>query len=316
MSRLLLPLGCASLLVTLAACGDVKGVEVDARALIPAGADLAFGADIGALQRSPLGPILYTAAQTQSDLQALLASVPNCAVDPAGLRLTFAGVVEQDDRYLLAVEGPGIGNEDNLKCLEREHAKALGKTAPTFLWFTTRGDVRTIAQEGGGALVILNKNTVLAMSGPWESTVFDAIEKPELRVTDSALAKAVAAVDPATDLWVTTTFSEAERAALVDLKGAEGIQTLTSTADLTNGVDLTLTLDTSAASHAVDLKTSVDEALGGVKAGLAESGLPANLLDTATTEATGNRFTARLELATDVLPALIGGLAGMFAQTE
>lgn len=315
MSRPLLVLGSASLLL-LGACGDVKGVDVDVRALIPAGADLVIGLEVGPLQRSPLGPLLYTAATTQADLQALLTSVPGCSVDPSGLRLTFAGSVHHDDRYLLVVEGPGIGVEDTLKCLEREHAKAAGGTAPTFLWFTTRGDVRTIAQEGGGSLVILNKNAVLAMSGPWESTVFDAIEKPELRVTDSPLARAIAAIDPATDMWIAATLSDAERAAIVDLNGSEGVQVVSVTGDLTAGLALGVVLDTRDAAHATDLKTAVDEALPGVKAGLELSGLPANLLDTTTTEATGPRFSARLKIAADALPGVILGLAPMFAAGE
>lgn len=301
----------ASLLL-LAACSEVKGVEVDARHLIPAEANLVFGFELAPMRGSLFGPLLYAAAQSDPDLKAVLAAVPNCKVDLADLRVTFAGMLDQDDRFIAVVESPGIGEEDTIRCIEQEQARAHGRDVPWMLLFETRGDVRTIPQEGGGKLIILNKNTVVMTEAAWESAVFTAIEKPEARVTTSPLASGALAIDAKTDAWAVMALSDAERAAFTELRGADGVAAVAATGDLGAGLGFTLTFAMQSAAKATELKGAIDELLAAVKQD--PGPWPADLVGAVATAAQDTQVTARVDVSAATLPTLMTSLAPLFAE--
>src|SRR5690242_19586510 len=118
----------AFLFLALAACTETKGVEVDARQLVPADASVVFGFELEPLRNSPLGPVLHTAMQTDPDAKGMLAAVPACKVDLASMRGLFAMKTDADGTFMAVVESTGIGTEENVRCLESELAKATGKT--------------------------------------------------------------------------------------------------------------------------------------------------------------------------------------------
>lgn len=310
----LLPL-CAPLALLLAACAEPKGVAIDPRELIPAGADVAFSFELEAVKNSAFGPLLHAAALTSDDLRPVIAGVPNCQIDLTRMRVTFAGALEaSDQKFLGAVESPGIGSEKVVECLEREQAKAAGRSAPGWLAFSTRGDVRTLEQKGGGKLVILNKDTVVFMTGGWEEAVFKVIEQPSKRENNSELLQSVLKLDAQTDAWLVVTIGDVQRAAMPELKGIDGAELLTTTADLSQGVKLALAFDTTAPAKAGELKEGLDTILLGLKLGLEPIGLPPTLLDGAATTVDGDRVTTRIELGADTLPKLLAAAAPLFAQ--
>lgn len=303
----------ALLALALSACTEMKGVEVDGRQLIPADAGVVFGFELDPLRNSPLGPVLHTAMQSDPDARGMLESVPKCNVDLAGLKGMFAMKTDSDDMYMAVVESPGIGTEDNVRCLESELAKATGKAQDGILIFETKGDVRVTPQQDGGYMVILNKNTLVMMSRPWETVVFDAIAKPEARNTTSPLAKAAAGIDPSTDLWFAVALSDSDRAGMADIKGAETLQVVSATSDLSSGMKLDLALDTKDAASASTLVTSLTEALAMAKPTLKDAGLPETLLDGVKLSTADARVTAKMEIGKDVLPGLITAMAPFFA---
>lgn len=296
----------------LAACTEVKGVEVDVRQLIPAEANLVFGFELAPLKNSVFGPLVYATATSDSELASALAAAPNCKIDLADLRVTFAGVLDQDDKFMAVVESPGIGHEDTIRCIEQEQAKASGREGPWMLLFETRGDVRTIAQEGGGKLIILNKNTIVMTEAAWESAVFTAIEKPETRITSSPLASAALAIDARTDAWLVISPSDADRASLgEDIKGVDGVVSVAATGDLGAGLGLVLTFATRDAAKASELKNSVDEILASIKA---EPGIwPAEIVGGVVTEVRDASVTAKVDVASAALPTLMTSLTPLFA---
>jgi hypothetical protein len=303
----------ALLCLALSACTETKGVEVDARQLVPADATIVFGFELEPLRNSPIGPALHAAMQSDPDMKGMLAAVPNCKVDLASLRGVFATVTDADGKFMAVIESTGIGTEDNVRCLETELAKATGKPLDGVLLFETKGDVRITPQEDGGYMVILNKNTLVMMDRSWETAVFDAIAKPETRNTTTPLAKAAAAVDSTTDLWFAMALSDSDRAGMTDIKGAETVQVVTALADLGSGMKLDLALDTKDAASASTLVTSLTELLGVAKPGLKDVGLPETLLDNVKLSSAEARVTAKLEIAKDALPPVITAMGPLFA---
>jgi hypothetical protein len=199
-----------------------------------------------------------------------------------------------------------------LQRAEGRYAKALGK--PTgILAFKTRGDVRTLAQQGGGVLVILNKNTVATASAAWEPALYDAIEKPEARDRSSVMSQAVQRIDPATDMWLALTVTDAHRADMADMQGFDGAVLVSATGDLSAGLKVALSIDTTSAAKAAELKTTIDETLAGMKGQELPPGVPANLLGGVTTTTSDARMTVQLALPADGLATTLMAMAPLFA---
>jgi hypothetical protein len=300
-------------LFVLAACKQPKGVQVDARELVPLDATGAFGFELEPVRSSPLGPLVHGAMQTDTEMKAMIAAIAECNIDLANLRGMFATVLDGDDRVVAVVEAPKIGNEDTVRCIEKGFARGTGKSDSGLILFDTRGEVRTLAQEGGGFLVILNENAIAVVDKPWEDQFFASLENPAARNTTTPLAKAVAKVDPGSDAWFAVALSDSDRADFADLQGADGVSTITAFADLAKGMKLDIVLDARDAANAKQLETSVRTTLDEAKPGLAAAGLPATLLDHTKVASSDARVTATVEIDADALPGILTALAPLMA---
>jgi hypothetical protein len=301
-------------LVALVACKPPKGVQVDARELVPSDASGAFGFELEPVRTSPIGPLLHDGMESDSDMKAMLAAVPECNLDLPHLRGMMAGIFEGDERIVAVVEAPKIGDEDTVRCIEKGFARAQGRSDAGLILFDTRGDVRTLDQEGGGKLVILNENALAFVDAPWEQQFFASLENPASRNTTTPLAKAVAKIDPGTDAWFSLALTDAQRAELGDLQGGDGIATATMLADLGNGLKLDIAMDARDEANAKQLETSIRTLLDEVKPGLAAQGFPAGMLDKTKVSAAESRVTATIEVGSDALPGLLGAFVPMMSQ--
>ncbi|MBC8069333.1 MAG: hypothetical protein IAG13_13440 [Deltaproteobacteria bacterium] len=300
-------------LATLCACKEPKGVEVDARHLVPAEADAVFGFELAPLRDSPIGPLIHTAMQGDADMRGMLASIPDCDVDLANMRGLMATVVDANDKFVAVIESPNIGDEGTVRCIEKGFAKATGGPSGILL-FETKGDVRVTPQQDGGYLVVLNKNAIAIMDKSWEDVVFAAIADPATRNTTTPLAKALAQVDAKTDAWFAVALPDEARAGMTDIEGADGITVVRASADLSSGMKLDVGLSTRDAPNAKVLEGSLTKLITELKPGLAGVGLPATLLDTLTVKANDADVAASLAVDEGALPGVIATLAPLFAE--
>ncbi|MBL8944311.1 MAG: hypothetical protein JNK45_14225 [Myxococcales bacterium] len=317
MSRMRHPsLALALLVLPAFGCKEMKGVEVAAHELFPAEATVAFGFDLAPLRASPVGSMLAAAAQTDPDLASLVTAVPKCPVDLEHLRGSIAVFPsdDDDDRLVGVIESPGIGTNAVVECIEKEGRAAAGESAVGLLRFEDRGDVRIVPQEGGGHVILLNKNALVFVGEDWSAEVLAAIASPDRRNTTSSLVRATASIDREADAWFAYAMSDADRTEASDVDGAATLDALTGAAQLPGDVQLELVLHNREAAGATALaaagKTLVDE----VKPTLAASGLPATLLDTLTITVDEVRTTGKLTIAKDVVPTLLTAMGPMFAE--
>ncbi|HWB73955.1 MAG TPA: hypothetical protein VG755_03345 [Nannocystaceae bacterium] len=300
-------------LLVLAACKQPKGVQVDARELVPLDATGAFGFELEPVRSSPLGALVHGAMQTDAEMKAMTAAIADCNVDLANLRGMFATVLDNDDRVVAVIEAPKIGNEDTVRCIEKGFARGTGKSDSGLILFDTRGEVRTLAQEGGGFLVILDENAIAVVDKPWEEQFFASLENPAARNTTTPLAKAVAKVDPSNDVWFAMALSDSDRANFSDVQGADGVSTLTAFADLAKGLKLDIVLEARDAANAKQIEGSLRTTLDEAKPGLASAGLPATLLDQTKVTSKDAQVTTTIEIAADALPGILTALAPFMA---
>lgn len=312
MSRLVpLALSCSLLLVPIG-CKQAKGVEMDTKLLIPADADVAFGFQLDVVRSSPVGPAIAGAMRGDSDISAMMDAAPKCNLSLEGMHGFFAGKLESDDEFLAVVEAPGIGDEDIVKCVEDETRKATGGKDGILL-FSTRGDVRTTPQEGGGYLIILNKNTIVVVGRPWEDAVFAAIEQPTASKAETTLTKAIGGVDPSAHLWVSAVIAEADVADL-EIPGSAAIRWVAVSLNLASGLGIDTNLGFTAAEEAATFRTAMPELVEELGPAIGEVGLPEDLLASLKIGGEGSTVNAKLEIASDVVPAVVAMMGAVMSE--
>lgn len=311
MSRLVSVVVLASLCVGPVACKKPKGVDVDPRQLIPADADAVIGFRLDPVRSSPLGAAIGGAMRTDRDLSAVMDAAVECKVALEPLGGFVAGKIDGES-FLGVIEAPGIGDEDLVKCIETEARERTGEKTGFFL-FETRGDVSVTPQEGGGYLIILNKDAIAVVDRTWEDAVFAAIAEPSKRNTETALAKALAELDAKTHLWIAALVSETAAAELGDFEGGEGLRTVTASVDLSQGIGLATRLGFTDAEKAGAFRTTLPEAAKAIAPSLGEVGLPTNLLDALKVAGEGPVVTADLQISADAAPGIVSTVAMLAA---
>lgn len=261
------------------ACTKPKGVELQAKELVPPDANLVFGFELAPLQENALGEMLWSALASDPDVAGVGAGLTNCGVDLTKMRGMMAGMMDDHrDEFLIVVESPGIGDEKKMTCFEEEFAKATNSDAGVQL-FITRGNVRAAPQADGGQLVILNSNMIAVVDGPWEDWFFEAVEDPAKRKPSDQMAAALGRVDTSAHVWAAVGFTDAERADFAGFPGADGMANLTATLDLSDGLAGTTSIGFGDPDKMKAFEESASAELSGARADVVGAGVPERLYD-------------------------------------
>lgn len=301
----------ASLGLLTVACKPPKGTDVDPKQLIPAKANAVFGFRVDPLRSSPVGTAIGAAMRQDGDVSAMMDAATKCNVSLEPLRGFVAGEVDGDE-FFGVIESPGIGDEDLMRCIEDEGSKSSGDKAGLVM-FETRGDVRITPQEGGGYLVILNKDAVAVVDRAWEDAVFAAIEQPSARNTDTTLAKALAEVDPDAHLWATASISESDVADMTDVPGADALRSVAMSLDVSKGIGMDVKLGFTEADKASSFRTALPTLAQELAPSLGEVGLPTDLLASLKVAGEGTVVSAALQIPDEAVPGLVATIATLMA---
>ncbi len=302
--------GVVAIAGSLAACKQPKGVDIEPLQLVPKDATVVASFTLDPIRKSPVGDALGPALRSDADLGAMMTSVAACDVNLEKMHGVFATQLEDDDRFMAVVQTPGIGDEDVVRCMEKELGKITGDS-PGIILFETRGDIRVTPQEGGGYLIILNKDAIAVVDKPWEDAVFSAIESADARNTDSVIAKAARDVPEGTDFWVAVELGDSERADLAEVPGMSGMSAGLVSADLSDGLSVQTQFDFSSDGDASVFREALGPLLEEAKPALQESGFPAASLEGIEIGGEKSRVTTTLAVAKDGLPKLITTLEAL-----
>jgi hypothetical protein len=294
-------------------CKQAKGIDIDAKQLIPAEANVAFGFQLDPVRKSPLAPALAGAMRGDRDFSAVMDAAGTCNVSLEPLHGFFAGKLESEDKYFAVIESPGLGDEDIVRCIEEKSTEITGGKKGLIL-FETRGDVRITPQEGGGYLIILNKDAIAVVDRAWEDAVFAAIEQPAARNTDTALTKALAGVDPSSHIWIAAPIAEADVADMGDVPGADALRSVAMSLDLSAGIGLDVNLGFADAEKAGVFRTAMPTLAEEIAPALGEAGLPTDLLASLKVAGEGSMVNAKLQIASEAIPGLVGTMTALMAQ--
>jgi hypothetical protein len=287
-----------TLLAAVPACKTAKGVDIEASALVPKDASLVIGFELSALSASPVGGTLASSMGADPETKALFAGFENCEVDLEHLKALVAGSFTSET-YMAVIESPGLGEESVVRCIEKEIAKAMGDSSSGIIMFETKGDVRITPQEGGGHLIILNKNAIVIADAPWDDTVLEA------------MATMMKDAGGDTDVWMAATVGPMERAEFAEVPGATTLESVLMKVGLGDGMKLDASFGFTAESDAGQFRSAVPALIGMAKPELPSAGLPADLLDNLEFGGEGNAVTATWAIKADVLPGLVTTLGAL-----
>lgn len=286
---------------------DFEGIQIDPRVLIPADATLAGGFEVDPIRNSALGPMLSPLLSADSDFSSLAHAIEACELDAGTMRGLIAGTMA-DDRIALFIEAKGIGDENMVRCLDKEAAGTMG-----LVMFKDRGKVRYTEQEGGGHLIMLNRNLIAVTDTAWDEAVFKAIEDEGARSTDTIVAKAAAEISPETDLWATLAPSASDLADLQDWPGIEDVQGISVLVDLASGMEATLRFDFGDPGKAEAFSHVMRPILAELSPAVTEAGFP-GVLDGVDPTVHDGRVDLTVKVSSEALPGLLAAMGPMLAE--
>jgi len=292
-----LPAGCAG-----------KGVDIDAVELVPNDAQIAFGFDMEPIERSPVSGPLGEGIRRDPNFAPIIDTLPKCEVDTNKLEGVVAMQLDSDNVFI-AFDAPGIGNEQLLECLEKEHAKADGTTEPKAAVFEAHGKVRRARQDGGGWAVILNDHTVAFVEGSWEGEIFARIDDPGARTHDGPLGAALRRVDTDAHVWGAMQLDDEMRSAMSAAPGSAQLQNASVTVDLSDGIAVSAELEFSEAGQAEAFATSLQAQMTSMKQMYLAASFPPSAVESIEIDAEATIVSGSLKVdASDVM--LVSQLIG------
>ena len=277
-------------------CKEPKGVDVAPELLIPKDADIALGFELAAVRDSALAEPLKGMMLADPNMSALITGFEACGTDADKVVGMAAGSMTSENQFFLAMTAPDLGKRDTINCYEEKTREALGQKAQRIA-FETKGDVSVAPMEDGGKLIILNKETILVMGPSWEQPVLTAIETPGERSGDTPLVKAIDAVEDGTDAWAVVVPSSADLAEVADLPGGDKMKSVTLSLGLESGLKVDAGLEFADAASATAFSGEIKPMLTDATLGLAATGLPPDLLDSAKTETEDTRVTIGITIS-------------------
>lgn len=305
--------GAACVVVGLTGCKQPKGVDIEPMQLVPKDATMVAGFSLDPVRKSLIGDALTPAMRADADIAAMATAISECEVNTSDFHGVLATQLDADDRFMAVVQSPGIGEESVVRCMEKEISKATGGESGIIL-FETRGDVRITPQEGGGYLIMLNKNTIAVVDKPWEDVVFAAIESADARNTDSPIAKLVSTVSADTDVWLAMELGDEERAGLSDVPGGSGLQAVLITGDLDDGLALQGVFDLSGDEDGGAFREGLAPLLKDAAPAFADVGITAATMDAAKIGGEGARVELSMSIGPDAFPKFVESISALMAE--
>lgn len=305
--------GAACLLVSLVGCKEPKGVDVEPMQLLPKDATLVAGFSLDPVRNSLIGEALAPAMSADADFAGMAIAISECEINTTDFHGVLATQLDDNDRFMAIVQSPGIGEESVVRCIEKEISKATGGESGIIL-FETRGDVRITPQEGGGYLIILNKNMIAVVDKPWEDAVFAAIESADARNTDSPIAKLVSTVSADTDMWLVGQLGDEERAGLADVPGGSGLQAVLMTGDLAEGLALRGVFDLAGEEDGSAFREALPPLLKDAAPAFADVSITAETMEAVKIGGEGARVEFSMSIGEDAFPKFVGSMSAMFAE--
>lgn len=281
---------------------SAEAIAIDPLTLIRAETTIAFRAQVDPLRNSAVGDLVAPLVRNNSDFASLIDAADECYETLHGVEVMGAFDLsrdDDDDAGLIAVTGPGLGNDERLQCMGQADDSSELQIVET------RGDVRLSAQGTGGRLIALSEDTVMIVGKDWDEHVLAAIETPSMRAPDGPLTRAVASDEGTADGWFAMLIQQSDRDKFSSVPGGEAIETMRVEWQLDSGLDMRVVVAFADVSGADLFREFVTTVLDN-KAKLEEAGTPPALLDSIRLEGVGRHAILSATVTDDELPQVSG----------
>jgi hypothetical protein len=282
--------------------------------LVPDQASVIAGIDMKGLSGSQAYKDNKAMLEQDKQAKEMLDAAKACNLDPEQFGSVTMGMDPSSDNVVVVVKGAGVGNAENLTCIQGKIKEKVGQD-PWTMEDKEGKKVLTIAGgEGTGYLV--DDNTLAVASKGWAGPVKQLIDGKGTAAVDGGLKDIYGACDHGKHIWVQ---GKIPADAAAKLKGTPGepIKDFCATIDLSAGLALALRAGTDSEESAKKIQEEAQKQFDGMKGMAGAMGIPQGVVDSVKLAASGNALTVAASVSNEDMKtlqekmgAMMGGMMG------
>ncbi len=290
MRRWAIAVGCGALLLGSAGCRG--GAERRAAKYVPDGAQIIGGVDVQAIVNTEA---YKSGTEMDEEAKEALADFKKCNVDPEQLEAVVVGGNEKG-RQVAIIVGPGMGNEDNIKCLSDKFGSEFGASGE--IEFETQDGYKTFKVAAGmyEGLIIDRKTLAISDAG-WADDVRELAAGKGTAAINGSLREVYKKANTRKDMWVAAVMPDAAE----DLGKAGAAQTVTGWLDYGSGFTAEFTATFEDSKHAEDALDEAQEGLAALRGLAMLAEIPSGMLSDVEMDTSGAELTIQWAVEQKVL---------------
>lgn len=294
MRRLAIAVGCGVVLLGSAGCRG--GAERRAAKYVPDGAQIIGGVDIQALVSTDA---YKSGTEMDEDAKEALEEFRKCNVDPEKMEAVVVGGNEKG-RSVAILVGPGIGDEDNIKCLSDKFNSEFGGDGE--IEFEKQDGYQTFKVAAGMYEgVIIDSKTLAISDAGWADDVRELAAGQGTAAINGSLREVYKKANVRKDMWVAAVMP---KEAGKELGKAGAAQTVTGWLDYGSGFTAEFTATFEDSEHAEDALDEAQEGLAALRGLAALVEVPPGMLSDVEMETSGSELRVQWAVDQKVLDEL------------
>jgi hypothetical protein len=270
-----------------------------AEKLIPVEAAMLAHVDLQGLSGSPLWAANRSLMDADPEVKKQLDALATCNMPLAGFKSLDLGVGADGLNVAAIVTGAGVGNVENLKCLEKQ------LTGEKFDVEEKDGRTRLVLDGGEAYGIPVADDTLAFVTRAWEMSVMDLVGGKGTPAREGALKDVLAQADTSKHVWFAGTVPPQVAALAATVPGGfSGMKSVSGSLDLNAGLALVLSFGMESADKASTTLAAVQKQFTDVKPMAGLLGVPATVVDKVRFAAKGDAVTMTASLTMDEITTM------------
>jgi len=291
MSKLLtIPVTATFALALFGAAGCKGGEGAKSAKLIPEGATVVFGADLGSLQKTKLWTDLGKGA-VEKEGKDVLEAMEGCNLGLDKWKSVTVGMTDSGDEEKVAVilVADGLGKKENLECAHGKIKEKEGKEP-----WTAEDDGKTLKMnEDGQVAYVVDDNTVVVAGKAWVDSVGKLTKGEGKSAMDGSLKDVLGRTDLSKQIWFAGAIPEAMGGMASSQLGAAP-KDVAGYIDLSGGMEVFASAGMASSDDAGKVKEKVEGLWNGMAKDMAKSqGVSDDAINAVEFGTDGSAFTVK-----------------------
>ena len=297
-----------ALTVALGMAGCSKGgAGAEAIKLIPDGAQMVGGANLKALMATKSWTDNKDEVMKDGDVKEAMEAAKECNLDPEKFDTMLIGA-NAENHFVAVISGPGVGKEENLKCIAD---KAKEKSGEEPFTIEDKDGKKVLKIDGGDAYgYMVGDNMVAVADAAWSDKLAERVDGKGTAAVDGSLKDAFSHADTGKMVWFAGIVPE-EMAKGMGPAAETPPKTVSGWMDMSSGLEINVTAEFADGDAAKKLADEGNTQFEQVKPMGAMFGVPAGITDSVKIEAKDAKIVVTAKASQEDLDTLTAKLKEM-----